>query len=305
MPAYLLDQCIPGSAPAWSATGSAPDSLGGNDPGHHHRFLAVLFPDPGGADCCRVAGFPDRSPGRVGWAGCGANCRLDYADVHSHLWWPDLFIVALGAVLLAISFVRSEQKPVLASVMLAYGFFLPISAAGLGLASVDHSIWPNGLLVFLVHLTLAVLVGGIILVAMHFKPIKTGGYILPAVRRLAFWHTLVIFTGLVTLIRDGITSVRRVEPTPTCRYPLGIHRPVSGPHSCRPPSLQVQHHFTSRTLRLPRLMLHHGFILAAGQTCALSRAGFRALHVSVMASLVQVLPEIQKCGHQLGAHGLE
>ena len=39
------------------------------------------------------------------------------ADIRSHIWWLDLFIVALGAALLTISFVRSEQKPILPSMI--------------------------------------------------------------------------------------------------------------------------------------------------------------------------------------------
>ncbi len=136
-----------------------------------------------------------------------------------HLWPLDLFLVTLGAILLAISFVRSEQKPILASVMLAYGLFLPISAAGIGLgigkAIGGVTLWPNGLLVFLVHLALATLVGGIVLVVMRFKPTRASGYLLPVILGLFFLTTLVFFTGLVTFIRDGITAARHMAPTPT------------------------------------------------------------------------------------------
>ena len=142
-----------------------------------------------------------------------------YARIHAQLWWPDLFIVALGAALLAISFVRSEQKPILASVMLAYGFFLPISAAGLGFGSGREigglTVWPNGLLVFLVHLALALLVGGIVLLVMRFKPTRAFGAILPVFLGLVSLFALVVLTGLVTFIRDGITAARRMPPTPT------------------------------------------------------------------------------------------
>jgi hypothetical protein len=147
------------------------------------------------------------------------NLPFNYVRIHAQLWWPDLLVTALGAALLAISFVRSEQKPVLASVMLAYGVFLPISAAGIGLGIGKDiggvTLWPNGLLVSLVHLTLAILCGGIILMAMHFKPIRASGYILPVFIGLLSVATLVVLTGLVSLIRDGITSARTIVPTPT------------------------------------------------------------------------------------------
>lgn len=144
---------------------------------------------------------------------------LSYARIHSQLWWPDFLVVVLGAALLAISFVRSEQKPIIAGVMLAYGFFLPISAAGIGLGIGKDiggvTLWPNGLLVFLVHLALATLIGGIVLVVLRFKPMKAGGYILPVLLGLLSLMALVIFTGLVTFIRESITAARHIASTPT------------------------------------------------------------------------------------------
>ncbi|HEX7621305.1 MAG TPA: DUF389 domain-containing protein [Anaerolineales bacterium] len=147
------------------------------------------------------------------------NLPFNYARIYAQLWWPDLLVVALGAALLAISFVRSEQKPILASIMLAYGLFLPISAAGIGWGIGKDiggvTLWPNGLLVSLVHLSLAMLAGGIVLVAMHFKPVRASGYILIVFTGLFSVVVLVVLSGLVPFIRDSITAVRHVEPTPT------------------------------------------------------------------------------------------
>ena len=147
------------------------------------------------------------------------NLPFTYARIHAQLWWPDLLVVALGAALLAISFIRSEQKPILASVMLAYGLFLPVSAAGIGLGiarSINGvSLWPNGVLVALVHLSLAMLVGGIVLLGNRFKPVRASGVLLTIVIGLVSMVILVVFTGLVSLIRNGITVTRHIAPTPT------------------------------------------------------------------------------------------
>jgi len=140
---------------------------------------------------------------------------LFHANIHSHLWWPDLFVVALGAVLLVISFVRSEQKPFLPSVLLAYGLFQPLSAAGVGLGIGAAHIWPDGALVFLVHLALATLVGGFTLAILRFKPMRASGYLLPFMIGLVSLAGLVTFTGLVAFIRDGIIATRSTVPTPT------------------------------------------------------------------------------------------
>lgn len=152
----------------------------------------------------------------AGWAGrLWLPLPLFYAGIHSHLWWPDLFLVTLGAVLLTISFVQSEKKPILPSIMLVYGLFLPLSAAGVGLGIGTTLIWQHGLRVFLVHLALSLLAGAITLAAMHFKPAKFGGYLLSFLIGVAALLALVYFTGLTDFIRNEIVDTRKVEPTPT------------------------------------------------------------------------------------------
>jgi len=97
--------------------------------------------------------------------------------------------------------------------------FLPVSAAGIGLGIGREisgvPLWPNGALVFLVHLSLATLVGGIVLVGLRFKPMKASGYLLPVLLGLLSLVALAILTGLVTFIRDGISSTRHIASTPT------------------------------------------------------------------------------------------
>ena len=108
------------------------------------------------------------------------------AYIHSHLWWPDLVIIAVGAIILTISFVRSEEKPFLPSVVLAYGFFVPLSAAGFGLGSGIADIWPNGVLIFLVHFAWAGMFGLITLIAMRIMPTSVQGFLLSAGATLVF-----------------------------------------------------------------------------------------------------------------------
>ena len=130
------------------------------------------------------------------------------ADINSHLWWPNLVVLALGAVLLVVSFVRSEEKPFLPSVMLSYELFLPLSAAAFGLGCGLPDAWPNGLLVFLVHLALATFLGVIVLAFLRFRPATFAGYILAI---LILLLTLTVVLGLA-----GIgTFIPAQSATPT------------------------------------------------------------------------------------------
>ncbi len=225
------------------------------------------------------------------------NLPFTYARIHAQLWWPDLLVVALGAALLAISFVRSEQKPIIASVMLAYGLFLPISAAGIGLGIGknigDVTLWPNGLLVSLVHLTLAMLVGGIFLMAMHFKPIKASGYALPIFLGLLSVAVLVVLTGLVTIIRDVITSARTVAPTPTSIV-LPSATPILFRTSTTSPSSVPSATYTIT----PTLAPTPAYAIISspqlnGANVRTEPAGGTVLISLVNGTLVEVLPETQ------------
>jgi len=97
------------------------------------------------------------------------------AFTHSRLWWPNLIILTLGAILLTISFVRSEKQPYLPSALLASQFLLPLCAAGFGLGSGVGEIWPQGLFVFFVHLAWATFFGLITLFFLRFHPTSFGG----------------------------------------------------------------------------------------------------------------------------------
>jgi hypothetical protein len=149
-----------------------------------------------------LSGFASRAFGPM---------TFNNAFIHSQLWVAWLVVLAAGSALLVVSFVRSEEKPFLPSVMLAYSLFTPISAAGFGLGSGVDGLWPNGLLVFGVHLSLATLVGLIVFLAMRFRP-TAAGYALTGV------STAAIIAALVLLMAPGSTGPKQtslIDPTAT------------------------------------------------------------------------------------------
>ncbi|MBK9206777.1 MAG: DUF389 domain-containing protein [Anaerolineales bacterium] len=90
--------------------------------------------------------------------------------IHTRLWPPALGVLAIGAITLVASFARSEDKPFLPSVIIAYAFYLPINAGGFGLGSGVPGIWPQGILVFVVHFALASTLGLLTLFAIRLRP---------------------------------------------------------------------------------------------------------------------------------------
>jgi hypothetical protein len=100
------------------------------------------------------------------------------ALAHAQLGLFDLLLLALGTLALAVTFVQSEEKPVLTSLMVAYEIFLPVSAAGFGLGSGLANLWPQALLVLLVHLAVSIVLAVIVFYYMGFRPLESYGYAL-------------------------------------------------------------------------------------------------------------------------------
>lgn len=142
------------------------------------------------------------------------------AFIHSRLWWPDLFVLTVGAILITISFVRSEQRPYLPSALVAYELFLPLSAAGFGLGGGISQIWPQGVSVFLVHFAWATFFSIITLFFLCFYPKAVGGFIFTGLTLIILIAWLITSTGALNWImtQTGLAAPKPVpvlQPTAT------------------------------------------------------------------------------------------
>ncbi|MGB8983347.1 MAG: DUF389 domain-containing protein [Anaerolineales bacterium] len=147
------------------------------------------------------------------------------AFLHSRLWWPDLTALTIAAVLITISFVRSENRPYLPSALLAYELFLPLCAAGFGLGSGVAEIWPQGLFVFLVHLAWATFFGLITLFLLRFYPTSLGGLAFTGIIFIVVIAALVSYTGFGNWI-TGQTGLSTPEPAAVLE-PTSTPAPIS------------------------------------------------------------------------------
>jgi len=138
------------------------------------------------------------------------------AYTHSRLWWPDFITLTIGAVILTISFVRSEARPYLPSALVAYELFLPLCAAGFGLGSGVPEIWPQGLFVFFAHLACATFFGIITLFFLRFSPTSIGGISLTGFILIIVIAGLAVLTGFDQWIKiqTGLSTPLPASPTP-------------------------------------------------------------------------------------------
>ncbi len=111
---------------------------------------------------------------------------------YSQLWPPQIAVLALGAVILVASFARSENKPYLPSVIVAYALFMPVSAAGFSVSANLPKVWINALLVALVHFAWISAIGLITLFILKLRPIR-GGFFWSASSLIVFVVILFIF----------------------------------------------------------------------------------------------------------------
>ena len=228
------------------------------------------------------------------------------ATIHTHLWWANLLVLVLGSILLIISFVRSEQWPILPSVMLSYGLFLPLSAAGFGLGSGNSDFWSNGILVFCAHLSLATLVGLVTLFFLGFRPRRLLGWLFSLILGLLTLATVVWLTGIGPVLLERFNIPQRIlttqaeatftpriqtSPTSTATLIALVNEPT------QTPTLQIPVTATPTSTYTPNPTPVYARILSPsglGANVRVSPGGDTIILVSLVNdTLIEILPEIQ------------
>lgn len=117
----------------------------------------------------------------AGWiaANMAEGSHFNQTHLHSVFSWPDLFVLVVGAGFTTYLLVRSpRQKPLVANIAVAYELALPLAVSGFYLSNTALGSWTAALVVFGVHLTIAVLVSGIMLLVLGMRPVRFFGYAL-------------------------------------------------------------------------------------------------------------------------------
>lgn len=164
---------------------------------------------------------------------------------HSRLWIPELVVLIVGSVTLVASFARSENKPFLPSVVIAYMFFLPISAGGFGLGSGLEGVWPQGILVFVAYFALAGIFGLLTLYILKLRPSIRGIIFSVVALALFAWILFILMGSGFPLsanrgadVTTSTTSTTQPSPLPSLT-PSPTAKATSSPRPSKTPAVSI------------------------------------------------------------------
>ena len=124
----------------------------------------------------------------TGWISVNlpAGAEFTLISTHNAFSWPNLIVAVVGAGLTTYLLVRSpRQKPLVANIAVVYGLMLPLAASGFALTNGTQVNWIGGLVVFLVHLALSIIIAAVLFLVLGLKPASLFGYALTTVFILA------------------------------------------------------------------------------------------------------------------------
>jgi hypothetical protein len=151
---------------------------------------------------------------------------LSQAYLNAELSAINFIVLTVGAILTAATMVHHERSPSAPSVALAYTLYLPLVVAGFGLGSGVPHLFPDGLVVFAIHLVWGALLGAITLAILGFRPITILGYTLGGVVTL-IGLALVVGVGAYSTTLGWFGSPLAVPTyTPTATYTLTPTPPI-------------------------------------------------------------------------------
>ena len=233
--------------------------------------------------------------------------NLSQAHLHAQLSWPNFLVLAIGAVMTAIFIVHTDRNPALPSVALAYELYLPLVIAGFGLGSGVSHLWPDGLVVFAIHLAWGALLGAITLAVLGFRPLTLFGYTLGAALTLLGVILLIGLGGAGAVFGAQVaipTPIPSATPTITLTPTL---TPTPVPPTATPsPTYTLTPTFTPTVTStpVPTPILARVEALTGGGAFLRDAPDGAIIGILSNGTLMQVLPETEQAGGENWVHVL-
>jgi hypothetical protein len=208
----------------------------------------------------------------------------------------NFLVLAVGSCYISAAMLHGEHNPAPPSVALAYALYLPVTIAGFGLTSGAPHLWPDGLVIFAMHLAWSALFGALTLAILGFRPLTLFGYTLGGAVTLLGVLLLIGLSGAGAVLGGQIglpTPVPSVTPTIT-RTPTFTFTPVpptATPTSTLTPTLTA----TLTRTPTPTPTPVYAVVRTRDQKGAVLRAqpGGEVLRSYFDGTLMQLLPETQ------------
>jgi hypothetical protein len=142
---------------------------------------------------------------------------LTQSQFHSQLSWQNFVLLFAGALMTTVVMVKTERRSIASSVALAYALYIPLVVAGFGLGSGVPHLFPDGLVIFAVHLAWAVLFSTLTMALLGFRPLTIFGYTFGGAMTLTGVMVLVGITGAGAIFGAQVAVPTH---TPTVTYTL-------------------------------------------------------------------------------------
>ena len=120
-----------------------------------------------------------------------------------------------GAIWTAAAVARQRPAALVGSAALAYALYLPLAAAGLGLASGLPGLWPEGLVVYAIYLATAALLGAFTFAVLGIRPLTLFGYTLGGVALMLCVIVAIGLSSAGAALGTEIASLPTATLTPT------------------------------------------------------------------------------------------
>ena len=133
---------------------------------------------------------------------------------HARLHWVYGLMVIFGAIMTSAAMARAPIRSRASSVALAYGLYMPLVITGFGLTAGEPDLVSAGLVIFVLHFALAVLLSALTLGIFGYRPLTLFGYSIGGAVALLVVVMLIGVSGAGIAV-GGQIAIPTYTPSPT------------------------------------------------------------------------------------------